>query len=60
MAAALPSTEQTLLRALVAHVASQEGTPSELQQLLGQYQEDEHKATGKALHKLVTKQVEAR
>ena len=60
MAATLPSTEQTLLRALVAHVASQEGTPSELQQLLGQYQEDEHKATGKALHKLVTKQVEAR
>ena len=47
MAATLPSTEQTLLRALVAHVASQEGTPSELQQLLGQYQEDEHKATAR-------------
>ena len=42
-----PTMEQALLKALVAHVASQENTPSELQQLLGQYQDDSHRATGK-------------
>ena len=52
--------EQALLKALVAHVASQENTPSELQQLLGQYQDDSHRATGKTMHKLVSKQQEAR
>ena len=58
--AANPSPEQALLRTLVAHIASQENTPAEITQLLGQYQEENHKATGKALHKLVSRQQEAR
>ncbi|CAE7380509.1 unnamed protein product, partial [Symbiodinium necroappetens] len=37
-----------------------ENTPAEISRLLGDYQEDAHRATGKVLHKLVSKQQEAR
>ncbi|CAE7833691.1 cid11 [Symbiodinium sp. CCMP2592] len=55
-----PTSEQLLLRALVAHVQSQDGVPSELAHLMGQFQDESHKATGRTLHKLVSKQQEAR
>ncbi|CAE7189620.1 lact-2, partial [Symbiodinium sp. KB8] len=59
-AASSGSPEQALLRTLVAHVASQENTPVEITQLLGQCQDESHRATGKALHKLVSRQQDAR
>ena len=59
-AASSSSPEHALLRTLVAHVATQENVPAEITQLLSHYQEETHKATGKALHKLVSRQQEAR
>ena len=54
------SSENQLLRAVLAHLATRSDVPADLALLVGQHAHESHRAQGKALHKVVARQQEAK
>ncbi|CAE7290134.1 clpB [Symbiodinium sp. CCMP2592] len=54
------SGQDPLLRALLAHVASQDNVPEELASLVRQHSEDSHRVQSRQMHKMVARQQEAK
>ncbi|CAE7300846.1 unnamed protein product [Symbiodinium sp. CCMP2592] len=54
------SADGQLLRAVLAHLATRDDVPAELSALMGQHADESHRAQGRALHKVVARQQEAK